>query len=147
MSAFHRAEPYSLLAMRPAELLKVLEALNAAGVRTGDRAMLLSVLALTDPRTNVAHCSAFEVRRLAGEKNPRPIGGGGSMSGGLWRLQAQGLLVRVPHTAGGGWMVNPLLASTAGSPEALKRKWKRFRAMLIANTPEQQSPEPAAAAA
>lgn len=144
MSAFRRAEPYSLLALRPAELLKVLEALNAAGITTGDRAMLLSVLALVDPRTNTAHASAFEVRRLAGERNPRSNGGGGSMTGGLHRLQAQGLLARVPHTEGGGWMLNPYLVSTAGSPETLKRRWQRFRALLVANTPE---PDPVAAAA
>jgi hypothetical protein len=158
MSAWWRAEPYSLMSFQPAQLLQVLEEMNAAGLTTGERAVALALMALADPRTNTARASAREIRRLAGDRWPLQSGGGGRLSGATKRLQQVGLIVKVPAEAGGGWMLSPGLCTTAGAPSTLQRRWRKFRGLLteaqqaeqlkvLATATEQQQPEPVAAAA
>ena len=157
-SAWQRAEPYSLMSFQPAQLLQVLEALGEAGLTTGDRAVVLALMALADPRSNTARGSWMEIRRLAGDRWPLQSGGGGRLSGATKRLQRLGLIVKVPAEAGGGWMLSPALATTAGTPSTLQRRWRKFRGLLteaqqaeqlqvLAAATEQAQPEPLSAAA
>lgn len=150
--------PYSVLQVEPLRLQRVLE---ESGLRTSDRAMLLAAICSASPRDNTTRLSAVELRRLAGEPSGKK-NGGGWMSGSLKRLQALGLVAKVPHNAGGpGWMVSPLVVDTWGSPSQVRQRWRRFRALLteaqqreqlkalaeIEQAEQQQGADPVAAAA
>lgn len=150
---------YSVQQFEPALLQRALE---ESGLRTGDRALLLAAICSASPRDNTTRLSAFELRALAGEANPRTNGGGGWMTGGMQRLQKAGLVARVPHDAGGpGWMISPMVVSTWGSPSQVRQRWRKFRALLteaqqaeqlkvlakLEQAEQQQGTDPVAAAA